>query len=343
MTEHRNRRALRLVVAMVGMVFVGTLAGCASGAGAESIVLYNGQHAQLTDALVAAFTKQTGISVRVRTNDGIVLADQILQEGPSSPADVFLTENSPELVVLDQHHRLARLPSSTLGQIPSRYDAPTGDWAGMALRVSSLVYDPSLLTSSQLPTSIIDLADPKWRGRVAVAPTDSDFPPIVGAVIAAYGAGTARRWLAGIKRNAQILQSEESVVAAVNRGDVAAGLVNQYYWFRLQLEIGASGIHSALYYFPSGNVGSIENISGAAVVAGTSHRNAAQAFVAFLVSPTGQRIIARSYDFEYPARPGVPANHLLPPLSSISSTSLSVVDLGNDQTAAKLIQQAGLV
>jgi iron(III) transport system substrate-binding protein len=132
-------------------------------------------------------------------------------------------------------------------------------------------------------------------------------------------------------------------VAAVNRGDVAVGLVNQYYWFRLQLEIGASGMHSALYYFPDGNVGSIENISGAAVVAGTSHRTAAEAFVAFLVSPTGQRIIAGSYDFEYPARPGVPANHLLRPLTSISSTSLSVIDLGNDKAAAKLIQQAGLV
>jgi iron(III) transport system substrate-binding protein len=339
----RGRRALRLGALTVTTLLASTVSACASGAPGESIVLYSGQHAQLTDALVTAFVKQTAVHVRVRTNDGIVLADQILQEGSSTPADVYLTENSPELVILDQHHRLARLPSSILEQIPSRYDAPTGDWAGMALRISSLVYDPSQLSSSKLPTSILDLAEPQWKGKVVVAPTDSDFPPIVGAVIATYGATTAKNWLTGIKRNSQVLQNEESVVAAVNRGDAACGLVNQYYWYRLQLEVGQSRMRSSLYYFPHGNVGSIENISGAAVLAATSRRHAAESCLRFLVSPAAQRIIAASDDFEYPARADTPANHVLPPLSSISSTTLSVVALGNDQVAAKLIQQSGLV
>lgn len=339
----QRRRALRVGSLAVATLLAGTVSACASGAPGQSIVVYSGQHPQLTDALVAAFEKQTGIHVRVRTNDGIVLADQILQEGSSTPADVYLTENSPELVVLDQHHRLARLPSSILDQVPSRYNAPTGDWAGMALRISSLVYDPSQLSSSKLPTSILDLAEPQWKGKVVVAPTDSDFPPIVGAVIATYGATTAKNWLAGIRRNAQVLQNEESVVAAVNRGDAACGLVNQYYWYRLQLEVGQSRMRSSLYYFPHGNVGSVENISGAAVLIATSHRNAAESFLRFLVSPAAQRIIAASDDFEYPARAGTPANHALPHLGSISSTALSVVALGNDQMAARLIQQSGLV
>jgi iron(III) transport system substrate-binding protein len=213
----------------------------------------------------------------------------------------------------------------------------------MALRISSLVYDPSQLSSSKLPTSILDLAEPQWKGKVVVAPTDSDFPPVVGAVIATYGATAARNWLAGIKRNAEVLQNEESVVAAVNRGDAACGLVNQYYWYRLRLEVGPSGMRSSLYYFPHGNVGSVENISGAAVLGATSHRHAAESFLQFLVGPAAQRIIAASDDFEYPARADTPANHVLPPLNSISPTTLSVVALGNDQVAAKLIQQSGLV
>jgi iron(III) transport system substrate-binding protein len=333
---------LRWLAAATSIVVLGAaLAGC-GGAGPNTIVLYNGQHPQLTNALVAAFTHQTGIHVRVRTNDGIVLADQLLEEGSSSPADVYMTENSPELMTLQQHGLLAKLSPATLSAIPASESSPTGRWVGIALRVSVLAYDPARVPASALPASLLDLAQPQWKGRIAIAPTDSDFPPLVGAVIAKYGKHEALQWLQGLKRNGQLFQDDESVVFAVNHGDVATGIVNQYYWYRLRLELGAGAMHSTLRYFPNHNVGSLENISGAAVLASSSHRSDAQAFVRFLVTPAAQRILARGDDFEYPALPSVAPNPQLPPLSSISHATLGVVALGNDQTAAQLIQQAGL-
>ena len=148
--------------ALVVTAAVLVAAGCGGGSGRPSIVLYNGQHLELTRAIVAAFEKQTGISVRMRTNDGVVLADQILQEGHSSPADVYLTENSPELMNLEEHGLLARLSPSILRQVPARDSSPAGDWVGVALRVRSLVYDPSRLPRSKLPR-----LDPRPR-RAAV-------------------------------------------------------------------------------------------------------------------------------------------------------------------------------
>jgi len=330
--------AALLTAVMLGLVLV----GCGGGGAADTIVLYNGQHPQLSDALVAAFTRQTGIHVSVRTADGIVLADQILQEGGASPADVYLTENSPELMNLEAHGLLAQLPSALLHQVPARDESPADAWVGVALRVSSLAYNPARLSPAQLPRSVLALAEPQWKGRIGVAPTDSDFPPVVGAIIATYGTSAARHWLAGLKQNAQTYQDEESVVAAVNRGDVAAGIVNQYYWYRLRLEVGTAAIHSELYYFPDHDVGSIENVSGAAVLASSKHRRAAQEFVQFIISPAGQRILAASYDFEYPARPGIAPNRALPPLAGLSAATLSATALGTDQTAAQLIEQAGL-
>jgi iron(III) transport system substrate-binding protein len=313
-----------------------------SAAGQPSIVLYNGQHPQLTDQIVAAFSRRTGIHVSVRTDDGIVLADQILQENGGSPADVYLTENSPELMTLEQHGVLDKLDPTTLSQVSSSDSSPTGRWVGTALRVSSLAYDPNLITPSALPASVLGLARPQWKGKIAIAPIDSDFPPLVGAIVAEYGKAAAAQWLAGLKRNAQTYQDEEAVVAAVNRGNVAVGIVNQYYWYRLRLEVGGRAMHSALYYFPNHNVGSIVNVSGAAVLASSSRRSAAQSFVRFLVSSAGQRIIATSDDFEYPARPGIPANRALPALSAVAPATLSVTAVGNDQTASQLIEQAGL-
>ena len=260
MSAIRFRKALAIAVIVPILGFA--LAGCGGGGGsADGIVLYSGQHPQLTSALIQAFTRESHIRVSVRTGDGIVLADQILQEGSSSPADVYLTENSPELMNLEAHGLLAELPVSLLNQIPSHERSPAGEWVGVALRISSLAYDPAVVSSSRLPRSVLQLAQPQWKGRIAVAPTDSDFPPVVGAIVATYGRQAAATWLAGIKRNAQIYQDEEAVVAAVNRGDVAAGIVNQYYWYRLRLEVGDNGIHSRLYYFPDHNPGSIENVS----------------------------------------------------------------------------------
>lgn len=317
------------------------LAASGCGGGGRSIVVYNGQHLGLTRAFVSAFEKATGISVRLRTNDGVVLADQILQEGGASPADVYLTENSPELVNLAKHGLLAPLPSSVLRQVPARDSSPNGTWVGVALRVSSLVYNPSRLPRAQLPGSILDLAKPAWKRRVAVAPLDSDFPPVVGAVIATRGAEAARSWLAGLKGNSGVYQTAESVVAAVNRGDVACGIVNQYYWYRLRREVGAARMHSALHHFPSGDPGSIVNVSGAAVLASSDRHRDAERFVAFLVSRAGQRLIAQGDDFEYPVRPGVAPNAALPPLARIAHTSLRAAALGDDQEAVRLIVRAG--
>lgn len=318
------------------------LAGCGGGGGGRSIVLYNGEHPQLTQALVAAFEQETGINVRMRTNDGIVLANQILQEGDASPADVYMSENSPEFMTLQQRGLLAKLSPSILEQVPTRYESPTGEWVGITLRVSSLVYNPAVIARSELPTSILDLAKPQWKGKVAIAPTDSDFPPVVGAVIATYGPKTATTWLVGLKRNAQTYQDAEAVVSAVNHGDVAAGIVNQYYWYRLQLELGKNAMRSSLHYFPNNDVGSITNIAGVAVLASSKHRQDAERFVNFVVGETGQQIVAQGDTFEYPARPGVAPNSALPPLRAIAHATLSVVALGNHEQAVQLMREAGL-
>jgi iron(III) transport system substrate-binding protein len=338
---------IRRLAPLAALVVV--LAGCGGSGGGSagsgnggSIVLYNGQHPELTQALVKAFEQKSGIDVKMRTNDSIVLANQILNEG-RSPADVFIAENSPELMTLEEKGLLARLKPSTLSQVPRAVSSPAGDWVGMALRVSSLAYDPGKLGSQPLPKSVLDLAKPEWKGKVGISPTDSDFPPLVGAVMAAYGSKAAAAWLEGLKQNAKTYADEEAVVAAVNRGDVATGIVNQYYWYRLRLELGKNAMHSRLYYFPNRNVGSITNVSGAAVLDSSSHKGEAEQFVRFLVSPQAQKIIAASDDFEYPARTDVPPNPALPSLASIAHASLGMKALGTHKQAAALIQSTGLI
>ncbi len=326
---------------LLAAILASLLTGC-GGSGGRSITLYNGQHPQLTQVLVAAFQRQTGIQVRVRTGDGIVLASQLLQEGSSSPADVYFSENSPELVVLTEHHLLAKLPTSITSQVPSGYDSPSGTWVGVALRISALVYNPSRISAAQLPRHLLDLAEARWKGELAIAPTDSDFPPLVGGVIARYGSHAAETWLRGLKANSVLYPDEEAVVAAVDRGQQAVGVINQYYWYRLRLEQGAANTHSRLYFFPDRDIGTLTNISGAAILASSRETTEAESFLRFLVSAKAQQILAASNDFEYPVRPGIAPNQALPPLARIKPAVLTVASLGDDQQAASLIQQVGL-
>src|SRR5579862_8523631 len=126
MTRWRVTSAAALVLAACGV-----LGGCgSSGSGdpGKSITLYSGQHEQTTNGLVAAFEKQTGITVNVRSDDEDTLANLIAVQGSHSPADVFYTENSPALVFLQEKGLLSAVDASTLAKTPAKYNSASGDW-----------------------------------------------------------------------------------------------------------------------------------------------------------------------------------------------------------------------
>ena len=303
------------VAAGLALAVCGVLAGCGSSgsdpSSGPSITLYSGQHEQTTDGLVTAFEKQTGITVNVRNDDEDTLANLIAVQGSHSPADVFYTENSPALEFLQEKGLLSPVDASTLSHTPAKYNSPAGDWVAVSARVSVIIYNPSLIAKSQLPTSVMQLADPQYQGKFAFAAGETDFQPIVTSVIKTYGQAAALRWLQGIKSNAasHIVPDNETIADEVNRGQVAFGVINQYYWYRLQAEIGASAMHSQLAYFAPHDPGYVIDVSGAAVLKSSKHQAAAQKFLAFLVSEQGQEIIARAagneQSYEYPLADGV--------------------------------------
>ncbi len=316
----------------------------AAPASAQTLVLYSAQHEQVVDMLTAAFTKQTGIAVKVHEGEGPDIANQILQEGADSPADVFFTENSPELILLDEKGLLAPVDATTLAKIPAKYSAADGEWLGVLARENVLDFNPSLISESTLPASLLDLAKPEWRRRIGIAPSDSDFLPLVSAMIKTQGQQATLAWLQGLKANAKIYQDDESVVAAVARGDVATGIVNNYYWARLETDLGPAKINSKIYHFGHGDIGGLINVSGAAVLKSSKNQAAAQKFLAFLVSRPAQMALGRSdVDFEYPLLQGVPPNALLTPFKTLQPPAINVSALGDDQAAGALLQRAGLI
>jgi len=311
---------------------------------AETLTLYSAQHPQVDAMLMAAFTQQTGIKVQVREGEGPDIASQILQEGADSPADVFFTENSPELNLLDEKGLFAPVDKPILAQVPAKYSAANGDWLGVLARENVLAWNPSRIKESELPASLLDLAKPEWKGKLGFAPSDSDFLPLVSAVIKQYGQKAALAWLEGLKANGTIYQDDEGAVAAVARGSVAVAIINNYYWYRLETDLGPEKIDSKVYHFKNGDIGGLVNVSGAAVLKSSKNQAAAQQFLAFLVSRPAQELLGKSdIDYEYPLAPGVAPNAKLTPFKDLQPPAINVSQLGDDQQAGALLQQAGLI
>jgi iron(III) transport system substrate-binding protein len=326
------------------------LAACGTGSTGAStqttLTLYSGQHVQTTDSLVAGFEKAyPHITVAVRSDDEDTFDAEIVQEGSRSPADVFYTENSPALEYLQQEGLLARVNSSTLALTPAKYNSPQGDWVGVSARVSVLIYNPSLIKKSALPTSVLELANPKYQGKLAFAAGETDFQPIVTSVLQAYGKEGALSWLNGIKSNAggHVYPDNETIADEVNRGAVAFGVVNQYYWYRMRAEIGASNIHSQIAYFAPRNPGYVLDVSGAGILKSSKHQAAAQLFLHFLVSKAGQEIIAHSISYEYPIASGVTTDQPETPFGDLTPYPITIAQLGTGQEAISLLREVQLL
>ncbi len=328
------------VVVMAAMLY-----GCSSSSSTpDAITLYNGQHVQTTDALAAAFTKETGIKVNIRSDDEDVFAAQIVDEGSHTPADVLMTENSPPLQYLASKDLLAPVDPSTLANTPSTFNSPDGKWVGVTARVSVLDYNTNLLKPSDLPTSAMDLADPKWKGKLGIAPGETDFQPIITSIARTYGEPAALKWLEAVKENAgsHLYPDNETLTDEINKGQVSIGIINQYYWYREQVEKGASNMHSAITYFAPGDVGYVIDIAGAAVLSASHNKPDAQKFLAFITSKQGQEIIAHSDSFEYPVASGVTTAKPETPFTSLQPNPITVSELGDGALAEKLLHEAQL-
>src|SRR5215470_8580116 len=114
----------------------------------EAILVYNAQHRSLTEAWAAGFSNETGTKVTLRNGSDSEMGNQIVQEGSASPADVFLTENSPAMVLVDSAGLFAPLPADILSQVREPFRPGSGRWVGVAARTTVFAYNKNKLSAA---------------------------------------------------------------------------------------------------------------------------------------------------------------------------------------------------
>ncbi|HHP2613294.1 TPA: iron ABC transporter substrate-binding protein [Enterobacter roggenkampii] len=308
----------------------------------DGIVIYNAQHENLVKSWVDGFTKETGIKVTLRNGDDSELGNQLVQEGSASPADVFLTENSPSMVLVDNANLFAPLDSDTLKQVPAEYRPAHGRWIGIAARSTVFVYNPAKLSEQQLPKSLMDLAKPEWKGRWAASPSGADFQAIVSAMLALKGEQATLEWLKAMKANFVAYKGNSTVMKAVNAGQIDGGVIYHYYRFVDQSKTGENSKNTQLYYFKHQDPGAFVSLSGGGVLASSEHKAQAQAFIKYITGKEGQESLRTNNAFEYAVGVNAASNPKLVPLKDLDAPKVEPSTL-NSKKVIELMTQAGLL
>jgi iron(III) transport system substrate-binding protein len=335
----------RFFLAALGVASMVGLAACGGSGTLEAgkdldpdkLTIYSAQHENLTQAWAEKFKEDSGIDVQIRYGNDSSMGNQIVQEGAKSPADVFLTENSPAMTTVQDAGLLA-----TVAQVGPDYAPSSKQWIGIAARSTVLVYNPSKITEAELPKSIMDLQDPKWSGKWGAAAGGADFQAIVSAIVATQGDAKAATWLKGLKDGGKIYQNNIAVMKAVNAGQVPVGIMYHYYWYRDQALTKAGSKNTKLLYFRHQDPGAFVSLSGGAVLKSSKHAANAQKFLAFVTGPEGQKMLATSDAKEYAVGNGVASDQALEPLPSLQAPDIDPSQL-NGPKVIELMTKAGIL
>ncbi|WP_434724174.1 iron ABC transporter substrate-binding protein [Mesorhizobium sp. RIZ17] len=332
-------------------IALSTLAGAALALGLisapamaeeQGIIVYNAQHESLAKEWAAGFTKETGIKVTLRNGGDSDFSNQIVAEGAASPADVFLTENSPAMALVEAAGLFAPVDADTLAQVPQEYQPSSGKWVGVAARSTVFAYNKDKLKEDQLPKSLLDLADPGWKGRWAASPSGADFQAIVSALLQIKGEAATADWLKAMKANFTAYKGNSTVMKAVNAGEIEGGVIYHYYYIGDQAKTGENSKNVGLHYFKNQDPGAFVSVSGGGVLASSKHPKEAQAFLKWVTGKGGQDVLKTGTSYEYAVGKGDESNPKLVPLADLQAPKVDPATL-NSKKVIDLMTQAGLL
>lgn len=314
--------------------------GAALSGAPGTLVIYSGRNEALIGPVITMAEDSAGFSMEVRYGQTAELAITLLEEGDRTPASLYIAQDAGALGQLANEGRLAALPEEILDRVDPRFRSSDGVWIGVSGRSRVLTYNSDMLTEADMPASVLDLVDQAWAGQVGWAPENGSFQSQVTAMRQVLGEDETRAWLeAMIANDPVVFEGNGPIVRAVAAGEISVGLVNHYYKWEIQKEEGTE-LPVENHYFPGGDIGSLVNVAGVAILKDSPDQDAALAMVDYLTRSEAQTYFAET-TFEYPLIDGVAPAADLPPLADIQSPDIDLSDLADLEGTIALLTEVG--
>lgn len=257
---------------------------------AQELTLYSGRGEPLIAPIISAFTAETGINVNVRYGGTAELAILLQEEGDATPADLFWAQDAAALgAVADLFQTL---PQETLDRVPAAYRDNDGRWIATSGRGRVLAYSTERVSAEELPATMAELVDPKYKGRIALPPTNGSFLAHVAALRVVAGDEAAQEWLNGIAANEPVIvRNNTAAIQAIGDGEADYAVTNNYYLVRFKRAAADFPVNQML--FPTeGDIGNLLLVAGMGVMAPSQNSAEAVAFIDFLLSDAAQQFFS---------------------------------------------------
>ncbi len=312
---------------------------------ADQLTVYSGRAERLIKPVLDEFTAKTGIKIALLSSGTTELVNRMKAEGDRSSADVFITNDAGSLELARTAGLFRPLSMREVERaIPPQFRATDNSWIGLSGRFWIITYNTTLVKPNHIK-SLLDLADPTWKGKLAIPNAGSEYLQAgVSVIRASIGDDRTKTFLEGLRDNAgtQVYQKSSQIVEAVAKGQVALGIVNHYYVYRHLATQPAAPIAVLMPDQQEGGMGAIMNVAGIGVLKHTPRVEQAKLLVEFLVSQAGQKIFA-DLDKEYPLHPEVQADPALVERKSFRAAMVPLAKLAELRAPTlRLIEQVGM-
>ena len=305
------------------------------------VVVYSARAEQLIKPIFDAYTAETGVPVKYMTDSEQPLIQKLKAEGATTSADILLTVDAGNLWYAADEGVLRPTYSDVLeSNIPSHLRDPDNEWFAMSVRARTIVYDTRKIEPSQL-SGYADLADEKWRGKLCLRTSAKVYnQSLVAMMIAQMGEReteiVVRGWVDNLATS--VFPNDTKLIEAIVAGQCQIGIVNTYYFGRLQRE--DAGIPVAIFW-PTAETGGVHvNVSGAGIIRHARNPEGAKALLEWMSGNVGQQFLAGE-NLEYPANPNVAPSPLVAAWGEFDASPMNVTKAGAFQAdAVKLMDRA---
>jgi iron(III) transport system substrate-binding protein len=308
----------------------------------KALIVYSARKEHLVQPVFDLYTKETGVKIKYITDKAPVLLERIKAEGLNCPADLLVTVDAGNLWHAADKNILEPVQSDILSaNIPDHLRDSSDRWFGLSVRARTIVYHTDRIKPNDLST-YQDLASPQWKNRLILRTSKKVYnQSLVAMLITDQGEkkteDIVKGWVANLA--APPFSNDTGVMKAIIAGQGDVGIVNTYYFGRLQKK--NPSIPLALFWPNQKSTGVHVNISGAGVVATGKNKREAIAFLEWLSQEKAQKIFA-DVNMEYPANPNVKVHSVVEGWGTFKQNKNKLENAGKFQGAAiRLMDRAG--
>ena len=285
---------------------------------ATEVNVFSARHYDSDIQLYKKFTEKTGIKVNVVSGKDKALQKRIIEEGPASKADIYITADAGRLGAFDAKGMFQNSMTSVIKEaVPKNFRSP--NWTGIAKRARIMYYSPERVNANELNGMTYEgLADPKWKGRIVIRKSNNIYnQSLVASLVKNNGKKSTCEWSKGVVANMarDSKGNDRAQILAVAAGEADLAVANTYYLaLMLSGQKGAeqqAAAKKVLPFFPNqGDRGTHMNISGGGVLKNAPNPENAKKLLEFLLTKEAQEHIVNN-TFEYPMIDGVEPHDLV--------------------------------